>query len=491
MLATFVHMHELMLHINLYASTNKYTQAYIRSRAHKYAHAHLHACEQGEWINAADTCSNEVLAANNITARLVEYPQTGMQCVYVCHLTQFAVAIQLAPNAIVEDIIYLDPVETVASLNASQSFDPEGGRIIAYMWEYLSPEFTGDNKDDNETNVRRSLQEPEFSDASKAITTVSGLEAGKTYDFQVTVEDNDYARTSAVQKVVVKPWVAGYALSVAKTKVGQGEEVIVQVTLLDVIGRPVKLEHDECTVELFLTDGSAENGEHFVGDNQTIFFGRNESTVSSEPIFSLFTDQKLSLVMRRLNFTLNISNGTEAYPYDTHILRRNDSALITISVDPIVPIKQDIVTFSYNMNLTRADIMPQLSTIKKGLAEILGVTRTDVMLGAIKEAAKKPGGRRQQQPASGVSLGIKVVTPQRDGGKISSLLSKPETRNAIDALMPQGGVKGSLGAVSVESRSGYSLPRAHDPSVFLSSHVVLCLYKACAPDVCEHKDVSV
>jgi hypothetical protein len=395
---------------------------------------------QDLWINAASTCSNEILAASNITARTLEYSKRGMtlQCVFVCHLTQFAVGIQEAPTAVLAPLQILKFSSTYAVLDASESFDNLGGTITMYQWHFISVSGT----DHNLPSV------PNISDPQSSVTRALGLFSGFTYQFQVIVEDNDYARDIAVQHVVVQRLKAHYSIKVSATSMLLSDELIVTVSIVDTHGIPISLEHDPCSVHVSYEDGSARQGEHFLGYSETLNFASNQSVVASTPVVPLFAEGDASKPGHSVNFTVKISNGTAAFPLDLSLLERNKSVFhIIINTEPITNLNQDVLSFSYTTYVEKDNLLPKLLKIKQGIADVLGLEREKVLLGRISQFANQ-----RRASLVGSMIPVKVLSTPGSGHTILGHMRSAGFVAAMGSLIPQGLITGSLSEVVVSSR---------------------------------------
>jgi len=65
-------------------------------------------------------------------------PSTSIFSVYICHLTQFAIALQTVPIARIKSIPNLVCLLNSAVLNGAESTDPDGV-ITVFRWRILKP----------------------------------------------------------------------------------------------------------------------------------------------------------------------------------------------------------------------------------------------------------------------------------------------------------------------------------------------------------------
>jgi hypothetical protein len=384
-----------------------------------------------------------MLKASNITSRTTEYIKAGttLQCIYVCHLTQFAVGIQDAPTALVAPAAKLNPDMFSAVLDASKSFDSQGGSIQSYQWQFL-PVVDGHS-------MPSSL--PAIMDPKSPVTFVSGLSAGHTYQFQVVVEDNDYAIDTAVQNITIKPWAASYSMEASATTISLNSELIVTVSILDTERLPINVQHEPCSIQVSFYEGHARNGQHFAAYNQTLSFASNQSVAVSAPVLALFDDDEASFSStssQALDFSIGISSGTQALPYALS-LSTNVRASVHIILEPVFNTNQDIVSFSYTANTTKDALILHLFLAKQAIATVLGVARNNVLLGLIWHTGSQPS---KVQSVEGNVLPVKVLTRQGDAQSLVTRISSMEFLSALHAIIPQGPTLGSLGQISVSSR---------------------------------------
>jgi hypothetical protein len=380
---------------------------------------------QGLWINAASTCTEETLAASNITSRTVEYEKAGMtlQCVSVCHLTQFVVGIQEAPTAVLAlgGSILLEPGTTRAVLNATQSFDVGGGWIMRYKWTFLS--VLG--------NPSILPPEPQILDVWSALTMVSGLSSGYTYQFQVAVQDNDYAEDIALQNITVKQVEAYYALQVSPTYLTYRDELSVSVAMIDSAGLPVTAEHSPCSIELSYEDIEARNAEHYMAYFQVLRFGSKQNIVLGIPAFLLLPDEDVVPgTGTSYSFGVRISNGTEAFPFSMS-LSKDSLAIVKIGDAQVTTASNDIISFAYAVNLTLQECIPLLFTFKESVASILDVLRQDILLGKPRQAMQS----KRRALAERVAIPVKILTKRGQGQHLLQRLQLANITEAIGSAM--------------------------------------------------------
>jgi hypothetical protein len=350
------------------------------------------------------------------------------------------VGIQAAPTALAAPASILNPDTTRAVLDASRSYDSQGGSIRAYQWQFLSVE----------DGHGRPPSGPTISNAKSAVTNVSGLIAGYTYQFQVVVEDNDFARDTTVQNITIQPWKASYSMQASATTLSLYSEFFVSVSILDSVGMPVSVEHEPCSIQLLYAEGTARNGLHFVAYNQTLSFARNQSVAVSSPVLALVADDEASSSnssTSALDFSVSISGGTEAFPFIVSLSNSN-YASVRINSEPVRNTNHDIVSFTYTTNLTKDALIPHLSRAKRGISDLLGVPRNNVLFGRIGQTIPQ---ERRESSVQGAILPVKILTRQGDGHGLMQNLSTAEIASAIDAIMPQGPTLGNMGQVSVSS----------------------------------------
>ena len=179
----------------------------------------LRNVSSGRWTNAADTCSAEMLMSAGVEKRWDFDPSTSIFSVYICHLTQFAIAFQMVPVARIKHIPNIAYPLNSAILNGTESTDPDGV-ITVFQWRILQPV-------DTEAIIQTALSE---------ISQLSNLTPG-TYTIELIVEDNDYSSSSNRVQVIV--------VGEAKTLKIHRQPSLCSVAGERLVQQPVVSVHDE------------------------------------------------------------------------------------------------------------------------------------------------------------------------------------------------------------------------------------------------------
>eukprot|EP00961_Rhodomonas_salina_P004998 67833-Rhodomonas_salina.1 len=158
----------------------------------------------GQWINALQTCAQSQLASQ---ARWEFDRDNIVFTARICHFTQFAIAYQASPIAMVRAAdLNLSHNQNQTELQAN-AIDPDG-IVISFHWMLKSVE----PSDPNSTRLVV-IQEP-----AAASTSVSGLLPLHRYEFRLTVEDNDFATDqTSVWIAVIGPTMILSAVSLPST----------------------------------------------------------------------------------------------------------------------------------------------------------------------------------------------------------------------------------------------------------------------------------
>eukprot|EP00961_Rhodomonas_salina_P231563 3128007-Rhodomonas_salina.1 len=210
----------------------------------------LRNTSSGLWINALQTCSRSQLAAE---ARWEFDRETQIFTARICHFTQFALAYQATPTAIVQSsVLDLPSTQQFAELRANGS--DHDGFIISFLWTLQGVE----------PNHLNSSELVVIEEVAAASTSVSGLQPLHRYEFRVQVEDNDFATAHA------KVWVTVFGPTILLSAVSlpsscAGEHVLVPQPILhalDAQHRVNVFQSDIVTVSLLLSNhaGDGDSG---------------------------------------------------------------------------------------------------------------------------------------------------------------------------------------------------------------------------------------